>query len=81
MGQDKTMQGRDEKPILRPRPAPLPSLFEPPGLAVERPLIQLRHFYQYLLKFFKKNLENTFQSLIEFFQFKKFEQKFIKLKY
>ena len=26
MGQDKTMQGGDEEPILRPRPAPLPSL-------------------------------------------------------
>ena len=26
MGQDKTMRGGDEDPILRPRPAPLPSL-------------------------------------------------------
>ena len=51
---------------------------------------QSSKFYIYLIKTFpptfikifeKKNLENTFQSLIEFFQFKKFEQKFIKLKY
>ena len=26
MGQDKTMQSRDQEPILRPHPAPLPSL-------------------------------------------------------
>ena len=26
MGQEKSMQGGDEDPILRPRPAPLPSL-------------------------------------------------------
>ena len=26
MGQDKIMRGGDEDPILRPRPAPLPSL-------------------------------------------------------
>ena len=26
MGQDKTMWGGDEDPILRPRPTPLPSL-------------------------------------------------------
>ena len=32
MGQDKTMQGGDEDPILRPHPAPLPSL-PPPLLA------------------------------------------------
>ena len=37
--------------------------------------IQLRHFHQFLLKFFdKKNLENIFQSLIEFL-IKKFWKK------
>ena len=43
--------------------------------------IQLRHFLQLLLKFFekKKILENTFQSLIEFFNLKKFEEKIKKL--
>ena len=28
MGQDKTMWGKDEDPILRPHPAPLPSLIK-----------------------------------------------------
>ena len=37
--------------------------------------IQLRVFLSIFIKnFWKKNLENTFQSLIEYFQFKNFEE-------